>query len=184
MSDPVKLLVTVGDKNFFHQLSEGHIKLGRSLNCDFSINSDALSREHCLFEISDGKFYITDLNSKNGITVNGVQIEPGTPTPVSEESKIILANKHYLIINGFAVKSKSDIINNTVATESDTKSFQFELEGPEGVPLPQKPIAKIKVHRNPRVHEIQDPVKKNENLKMILGFIIILGILLYHALGE
>lgn len=184
MSNPVKLLVTVGDKNFFHELAEGSVKLGRSLNCDFSISSDALSREHCLFEISDDKYYITDLNSKNGITVNGVRIDPEVPTEVSEESKIILANKHYLIINGFAVRSKADFVNNTLGTESSTATVKVELEETQEAEHSQKTLSKIRIHRPPKNVELEDPVRNNETLKMVLGFIFILGVLLYHAFGE
>ena len=50
------------------------IRLGRSSSCEISIPDPALSRNQCLFELREGKVWITDLASANGTAVNGEEL--------------------------------------------------------------------------------------------------------------
>ncbi len=49
--------------------------VGREAGCDILINDDQLSRKHALITSADGRFYIIDYKSSNGIQVNGRRIE-------------------------------------------------------------------------------------------------------------
>lgn len=52
--------------------------IGRSSTSDIKIEMDGISRQHCRIEIDDlGDIYITDLNSTNGVLIDGQKIEPG-----------------------------------------------------------------------------------------------------------
>lgn len=87
------LLVTVGPlggRRF--SVSESGIRLGRSSSCEISIEDPALSRNQCLFELRDGKIWITDLASANGTAVNdeelgtsSYELKPGDRITRSEE---------------------------------------------------------------------------------------------------
>lgn len=57
-----------------HEVFERTFTLGRSEKCRICIPSEHFSREHCLIELVDGKVYITDLESKNGVFINHVRI--------------------------------------------------------------------------------------------------------------
>ena len=67
-----ELLVKVGPlEGRRFTVTEAGIRLGRSSSCEISIPDPALSRNQCLFELRDGKVWITDLASANGTAVNG-----------------------------------------------------------------------------------------------------------------
>lgn len=57
--------------------------VGRSLKCDFTVQDEALSRSHCLIELEEGEFYITDLDSSNGVFLEGERIAPNVRTRFS-----------------------------------------------------------------------------------------------------
>lgn len=48
--------------------------LGRSAACQYVIDSEMLSQEHCAFTKAGKNYYMTDRNSANGILVNGEQM--------------------------------------------------------------------------------------------------------------
>ena len=50
------------------------VTVGRSPKCDLVIPHESISRKHCQIEVIKGNFYITDLGSSNGVTVNGIRI--------------------------------------------------------------------------------------------------------------
>ena len=45
--------------------------IGRSLDCDLVLTADGISRQHAKLSEKDGKVFITDLGSTNGLFVNG-----------------------------------------------------------------------------------------------------------------
>ena len=47
--------------------------LGRSLSATISIESSGISRQHAVIKRSGPEFSVTDLNSANGIYLNGVK---------------------------------------------------------------------------------------------------------------
>ena len=59
-------------------LPEGESKIGRGLSCQVQIDDPALSREHCLVRIADGRCQVSDLQSHNGIFLNGQKITEAT----------------------------------------------------------------------------------------------------------
>jgi len=56
------------------KLGEGEIILGRSPACDIQLKNKNVSREHALLVFRNEEYYIEDLNSTNGIHINGVKI--------------------------------------------------------------------------------------------------------------
>ncbi len=57
-----------------HEVFERTFTLGRSEKCRICIPSEHFSREHCLIELVDGKVFVTDLESKNGVFINHIRI--------------------------------------------------------------------------------------------------------------
>lgn len=77
----MKVAVKVFDGTYTEQeITKTPFTLGRSLKCDVVIPHDAVSRIHCKIELIKGEFYVTDLNTRNGTTINEVKIEPNKPT--------------------------------------------------------------------------------------------------------
>lgn len=64
-----------------HEIHERTFSIGRSEKCRVCIPSEHFSREHCLIELIDGKVYITDLESKNGVFINHIRIPKKMKVP-------------------------------------------------------------------------------------------------------
>ena len=174
----LKLVVESREDTFHYKGEDSAVKIGRSLKCEFNIPKDDLSREHCLFEVIGEEYFVTDLKSKNGLIVDGKRLVPETKTKVTEESNIVLSNVYYLKINPISVKTKADIILKKINPEIDTHTFKLDLESLEKN-IPAKPIRKQLRKSKETVAE----KPQRENIKMLLGFILILGFVIYQALG-
>ncbi len=57
------------------ELSDQAIVLGRSSECDISVDDPNVSRRHAEIRREDGAYWIVDLDSTNGVTVNGKRVE-------------------------------------------------------------------------------------------------------------
>lgn len=64
--------------------------VGRSTKCDAVVTDESLSRQHCLIEIADGEFFITDLKSANGVSIDGNRIQPDVRTRFASFSSVSL----------------------------------------------------------------------------------------------
>ncbi|MEG0509564.1 MAG: FHA domain-containing protein, partial [Eubacterium sp.] len=65
--------------------------IGRSKrNVDFSINSNSVSRKHCVIEYIDNDFYISDIGSSNGTRVNNVKLINNEKKKLSFDDRIKL----------------------------------------------------------------------------------------------
>ncbi len=47
------------------------LTIGRSPSCDIAIREETVSRRHAVLRFRDGSWSVQDLDSKNGVTVNG-----------------------------------------------------------------------------------------------------------------
>ena len=71
------------------QLMEDTIVLGRNPDCQVPIGGTAVSRNHAQILHIQGKYYIEDLKSRNGTSVNGQTVDPDKgPHPLHEGDKI------------------------------------------------------------------------------------------------
>lgn len=64
----------------------GGVTIGRHGDCDVLMPADAdrISRFHARFDVVEGNWSITDLNSRWGTSVNGVRLTPETSVPLDE----------------------------------------------------------------------------------------------------
>jgi hypothetical protein len=58
-----------------HELGKPQIVLGRSRECDITISDPNVSRRHAEIRHENGSYWIVDLNSTNGVEVNGKRID-------------------------------------------------------------------------------------------------------------
>jgi predicted component of type VI protein secretion system len=56
------------------ELTKSEVLLGRHTSADVRLPLPDVSRRHCRFVCSDGIWHVFDLNSLNGIYVNGEQV--------------------------------------------------------------------------------------------------------------
>jgi hypothetical protein len=68
-----RAVLNVGGKR--HQLSGEGVVLGRSRQCDITIEDPNVSRRHAEVRLENGGWWIVDLGSTNGIEVNGERVD-------------------------------------------------------------------------------------------------------------
>ncbi|MCC8104046.1 MAG: FHA domain-containing protein [Clostridiales bacterium] len=56
------------------KLIESSLIVGRSTQCDIYCDDPLMSRQHFILEVENGNVYVTDLQTRNGTSVNGVSI--------------------------------------------------------------------------------------------------------------
>ena len=74
------VLLVLSSVNFANTYVIDRLKhiIGRSIDSDFVINDTLVSKKHCEITFSEGKFYVEDLDSRNGTFVNGKRIKKKT----------------------------------------------------------------------------------------------------------
>lgn len=58
-----------------HELGDRALVVGRSRDCDITVDDPNTSRRHAEVRYEDGAYWIVDLGSTNGVTVNGKRVE-------------------------------------------------------------------------------------------------------------
>lgn len=175
MSQTLRLILSTPTKSFSYTTDEtSSIKIGRSLKCDFSVPLEDISREHCIFEIEHGNFFITDLSSSNGVWVNQQRISPNTKTEITPNCSVNLSNLYVLKINPPEIKTRSGYVIRKIDTEMETVNIQLNH--------PEERNKKKKTEKKQidfDTFEEDDPSFLAENKKMIFGFFIIAITLIY-----
>ena len=77
----------------FNSGSQGVFIIGRKSPSDIIINDDKISSQHVqIIHNENNEIYLIDLKSSNGTFINGKQINPGVPYPITEQDQIVLAS--------------------------------------------------------------------------------------------
>ncbi|MCR9202048.1 MAG: SpoIIE family protein phosphatase [Planctomycetaceae bacterium] len=74
----------------FEIAEDGITSIGRHEDCDVVVESPAISRFHCQIVCEDGRFFLEDLNSRNGTFVNGAP--PDVRTLLRDGDLVEIAN--------------------------------------------------------------------------------------------
>lgn len=75
----ITVKLNTGERLEFN-LNETKVVIGRSPKCQVVIPHEGLSRQHCLIEIEHGEIFVTDLDSTNGVFIDGTRIQPSRKT--------------------------------------------------------------------------------------------------------
>lgn len=112
-------------------INKSKILVGSADNCDITIGATSISHYHALIESDkDGMMLIMDLNSANGVFVNGSRIT--SITPITIEDSVTIGSVHYTVINSDE-KAKFEQLDSEVAfISSDEKVYvPTQLSGNE-----------------------------------------------------
>ena len=83
------------------ELTTEPLSIGRSREADIPLLDDKVSRVHCGIRLSDGKFYLKDLKSRNGTYVNGVKLpKGGVSNRLSDQDKIRIGREIFVFKSG------------------------------------------------------------------------------------
>jgi pSer/pThr/pTyr-binding forkhead associated (FHA) protein len=72
--------------------------LGRSLSCDIVLTDKSVSRQHAVVYCLKGKFYIEDVGSTNGTTLNKKAVTARVPLMCGDELRIGTTPLLFLLI--------------------------------------------------------------------------------------
>ena len=78
------------------EMAEGEFAIGRSANCQLSLDDPLVSRRHAVFLVRAGDIRVEDLGSRNGVLVNGQRIE-GT-VKVAAGDKVLIGSQELTVI--------------------------------------------------------------------------------------
>jgi len=80
-----------------HELALGELVIGRSTECQISLDDPLVSRRHAVIKIGRDAVAVQDLGSRNGVLVNGVKIE-GERAVVAGD-RISIGNQEMLLLS-------------------------------------------------------------------------------------
>jgi pSer/pThr/pTyr-binding forkhead associated (FHA) protein len=80
------------------ELIEGQFAVGRSAGCQLSLDDPLVSRRHALLIVSREGVTIEDLQSRNGVILNGQRV--GGRTPVRAGDKIVIGSQELTLLEG------------------------------------------------------------------------------------
>lgn len=78
------------------ELNEGTFAVGRNASCQLSLDDPLVSRRHALFEVNPGGVTVEDLNSRNGVIVNGHRIEAKVQLSVGD--RILIGSQELTLL--------------------------------------------------------------------------------------
>src|SRR5215472_3472742 len=78
------------------ELTEGQFAVGRNATCQLSLDDPLVSRRHALLNVSPDGVSIEDLNSRNGVLVNGTRIDKATPLNAGD--KIVIGSQEMTLL--------------------------------------------------------------------------------------
>jgi ABC-type multidrug transport system ATPase subunit/pSer/pThr/pTyr-binding forkhead associated (FHA) protein len=121
-----------GLKDYLQKKQE--ITIGRNSNCDIVLNDNSVSREHAKVFNKNGQILVQDLNSTNGVYVNGKRIS-GT-TQLNETDTLFIG------LHAFKLGEKAKDLSkeSAIVTSEITKVFSNGYVGlqPTSIQIPYK----------------------------------------------
>jgi adenylate cyclase len=159
-----RLLYQDGDTPQTYSFTSGEVLIGRSPECQIVLKDFGISRQHARIFVDDEGVRITDLKSKNGTQVNGVQV---MEAPLKDGDKILLG-KFQLVLSK-AIESK--VVLDEAKPLSEEAGTIIRSVGElskllEATSPPASPAA-ADVKKAPDVQEIE---KSNRILKVLTKF--------------
>ena len=161
-----KIYITNGpDKGQSFDLEMATISVGRSPDNDLQVNDRSASRKHLLVLTRANKYFIQDLNSKNGTFVNGKRISSGRELEIKEGLPVSLG-KTVICLGNASSRHQLDTLN--AAGLSRTTVEKAEGFAQDRPMTPQKNMELLyKVS-----HALMQSLNLNENISEILEKIL------------
>jgi vacuolar-type H+-ATPase subunit H len=95
-----KFTVTIHrkDQAITKEVMKDSFTIGRSLDCDLSLNDTHVSRVHLVVSRRWNEIFIEDKNSSNGTFLNTAKMVQGTPVHVTSNDKIQLGRSEFILV--------------------------------------------------------------------------------------
>lgn len=140
----------------------GVIVIGRSSKCTIHVPHEGMSRQHCQIEVVNGELFVTDLNSTNGVFIDGNRIPPNERIPY---------NTYLQLAFGAVMSVQIDLEEEAPALVQQRPSGKVQAVKEE---ITQQTIVK------PRLQTIHKK-KKDNKLAFWLTNVMVAGIILFFV---
>jgi pSer/pThr/pTyr-binding forkhead associated (FHA) protein len=102
------------------KIEKSKILLGSAINCDFTFDNNSISHYHAMLSLDNqGNLIILDLQSANGIFINGQKIL--TPTIITEGDSLTLGSLHFDIIEDSDILKVENVEKELTILNTDEK---------------------------------------------------------------
>ncbi len=140
------------------------VVVGRSKTADLCIPHDIISRQHCRIDLENNKYYITDLESANGVFVDGVRIPPGKRFLYTYGAPLRLGSLECQLTSDIQTASFNKIVSSSPTPRGDgtatirlaridlqRKPLKLELESRPPLTLKERnPVAAVNLEAKKR----------------------------------
>ena len=116
-------------------LKLGLVVVGRHPSCDFRIRSPRISRVHCCFHSEGERLFVRDLNSTNGIRVNG---HPVVHSELNPGDVVSIAQMHFKCVEYEEVPTETRNTERESLVLTDRVPLAEPLDKPVAVPMPDE----------------------------------------------
>src|SRR5262245_17246258 len=113
------------------------LTIGRSDSCDICLRFGNVSGLHGELSCQEGLWFVKDLDSTNGIRVNGARIAAGIATVLYPNDQLTVANRQYTIAYESPAASRREGIGSETAEDIFSQPL-LERAG-LSAPQPQRP---------------------------------------------
>jgi pSer/pThr/pTyr-binding forkhead associated (FHA) protein len=109
--------------------------IGRGADNHVVLPSPAVSNEHARVEVRDGQFWLEDLNSTNGVAVNGSRLKADEPRALANGDAIRLSD-HLLFFHGGAAQQTGltadiEVDHDAAAKQAEDLLQQLQQRDPQ-----------------------------------------------------
>lgn len=171
----LSLTLINGEKLEF-QVAATTVTIGRSPKCNVVINHEGISRQHCQIEITAGRMFVTDLNSTNGVYIDGEKINPGVRTLYLTYLSLSFGAVHsaFIELGNKSVEQKPTTDRKTGNYQTATLKLELE-ELPPRVKMRKKEV----IHEEEMPEEDEEPRRKFKPLYAMM-VIIVAGVIAWY----
>lgn len=144
------------------------VVIGRSSKCTIQVPHEGMSRQHCQIEVINGEIFVTDLNSTNGVFIEGTRIEPNKRVPYNTFFQL-----------SFGAVQSLQIDFEDVVTPVSRDSFKNSASSSVSQKEPTKPgLTKTKTIHQQNKNQNKKEKSSNINGKMVFNIVAVAIILL------
>ncbi len=138
------------------------IKIGRSPHCEFPIQDESISREHALIRRDWTGVFIRDLNSRNGVIINGQRLPRGDEMQLKDRDEIVLGTVKLSFSDPEAARigdQISDVVDDGILSSSTPAPASSSHREPIAKPSIPHPILDNVEEKSEETPESQDPAE-------------------------
>jgi predicted component of type VI protein secretion system len=136
------------------ELNEGQFAVGRSAGCQLSLDDPLVSRRHALLVVSRDGVTVEDLQSRNGVIVNGQRIVGKTPLHAGD--KVVIGSQELTLLLGRESGGR-ETVSPSVGKRTLPKVPTGDPQRDRTTSVPPGPLAQTGSNPGTAMQDIDDP---------------------------